>query len=41
MIGMARALTHGVVARLEPRGDSQLERMTEAIPAQWAVAAYR
>ncbi|MGT2452620.1 FUSC family protein [Cupriavidus basilensis] len=36
LIGMARALTHGVVARLEPRGDSQLERMAEAIPAQWA-----
>jgi uncharacterized membrane protein YccC len=36
LIGMARALAYGVVTRLAPGGDSQLERMTDAVPAQWS-----
>lgn len=35
LIGMARALAYGVVTRLAPRGDSPLERMMDAVPAQW------
>ncbi len=36
LIGMARALTYGVVARLAPRGSSRLERVAGEVPARWA-----